>query len=202
VSNSPEYRKVLAELNDAGVALIRAEGALDLIRPDDVQLSALDDLVVAIQASAELIGRRTGANERVRTAQAEPAEAGSGRPAPDPVAAMPEAEATGADPATQLPRPLSPMEGARRLRLAETALACVCSPTDCTRADSRGCIVCANLDPGQPCYAPSVAKWNTGNEAAASDARVPLESEGLRQARAYLDQALYRMDDPEPEDGQ
>jgi hypothetical protein len=50
----------------------------------------------------------------------------------------------------------------RRSREAweETARACVCPPGACARGEfrdhageSEGCMVCADLDPGQPCYA-------------------------------------------------
>jgi hypothetical protein len=63
VSISPEYGEVLAHLRDARAALSKAEQALDLIGPAEARPGALDDLVVGIQVSAELVGRRTAANE-------------------------------------------------------------------------------------------------------------------------------------------
>jgi hypothetical protein len=82
VSISPEYGEVLAHLRDARAALSRAEQALDLVGPGGGEPGALDDLVVGIQMSADLVGRRTGTNERERTRQREQ----SGMLAPDAVA--------------------------------------------------------------------------------------------------------------------
>jgi hypothetical protein len=62
----------------------------------------------------------------------------------------------------------------RRSREAweETARACVCPPGLCTRGEfrdhageSEGCMVCADLDPDQPCYA-AVARRLRAREAA------------------------------------
>lgn len=66
MSTSPEYGEVLAYLRGARAALARAENTLGLVGPREQQPGALDDLVVGIQTSAELIGRRTGTNERER----------------------------------------------------------------------------------------------------------------------------------------
>ena len=69
MSTSPEYGEVLAHLREARAALSRAEQALDLVGPGANQPGALDDLVVGIQMSADLVGRRTGTNERERAVQ-------------------------------------------------------------------------------------------------------------------------------------
>ncbi len=104
----------------------------------------------------------TAAAERAAADRAKPA---SGCADPECVAQNPELHAPPA------PAPASPASrAALRAELAElrqereaweeTARACVCSPGVCTRGEfrdhageSEGCMVCADLDPEQPCYA-------------------------------------------------
>jgi hypothetical protein len=71
---SRDYFDLMNHLRDARAALSRAEDTLDLIGPNDLPRHvALDDLVLSIQTSAELIGRRTGTNERDGRPQTGPA---------------------------------------------------------------------------------------------------------------------------------
>jgi hypothetical protein len=172
VSASPEYGEVLAHLREARAALSRAESALDLIGPGDLQPGALDDLVVGIQTSADLIGRRTGTNGRERAAQGE--DAGRlGMLAPDAVAtyaAMLEATEPDSGRRAELHGELARLT-AERQGWDETARACACPPGQCTRGEftdhqgdgvSPGCMVCADLDPDQPCYAAVLARLEAG----------------------------------------
>ena len=62
---SRDYFDLMNHLRDARAALTRAEQTLDLIGPNDLPRHvALDDLILSIQTSADLIGRRTGTNDR------------------------------------------------------------------------------------------------------------------------------------------
>jgi hypothetical protein len=64
-----DYFDLMNHLRDARAALTRAEQTLDLIGPNDLPRHvALDDLVLSIQTSADLIGRRTGTDARRRGA--------------------------------------------------------------------------------------------------------------------------------------
>jgi len=160
VSISPEYGEVLAHLRDARAALGRAENTLDLIGPGDVRPGALDDLVVGIQMSAELIGRRTGTSERERAAR----RGQAGILAPDAIktyAAMLAAAEPDPGRRAELHSELDRLTAQRRA-WDETARSCVCPYGLCSRRDFRdhagesdpsGCMVCAELDPDQPCYA-------------------------------------------------
>lgn len=66
---SRDYFALMRHLRDARAALNRAEQTLDLIGPDGLPRHvALDDLVLSIQTSADLIGRRTGTDARRRGA--------------------------------------------------------------------------------------------------------------------------------------
>lgn len=183
---SRDYFDLMNHLRDARAALTRAEQTLDLIGPNDLPRHvALDDLVLSIQASAEMIGQRTGTDVR--------RPGGRMRPG-----------VTGADPGrAELHGELDRLTAQRRA-WDETTRACVCTAGLCSRSefrdhqgDSPGCMVCADLDPDQPCYAAVIATLEAGEKSAASDGRVPLESEGLRQVQAYLD----RTDDRDPEAG-
>jgi hypothetical protein len=68
----------------------------------------------------------------------------------------------GSDPGAARAALHSELEGLKRQRKAwdKTARACTCPPGLCSRRDfrdhageSEGCMVCADLDPDQPCYA-------------------------------------------------
>jgi hypothetical protein len=62
-----DYFDLMNHLRDARAALNKAEQTLDLIGPDDLPRHvALDDLILSIQTSADLIGRRTGTHERAQ----------------------------------------------------------------------------------------------------------------------------------------
>jgi hypothetical protein len=70
ISSSRGYTDLMSHLRDARAALRRAEQALDLWGPAGPHRhAALDNLVGTIQMSAELIGERTGTNERDREYQ-------------------------------------------------------------------------------------------------------------------------------------
>ena len=58
---------------------------------------------------------------------------------------------------------------AERQGWEKTARACVCAPGQCSRSEFRdhqgaspGCMVCADLDPDEPCYAAVLARLEAG----------------------------------------
>ena len=148
----------IAEWHDFGYATppspacktipLLGERSAEAIKAGHGAIEVIDEIVRDLHRLREQLVRELRADQDARAGAVTRREAEAGS-----------APVAGSSPAAALKDELGRL---RRSREAweQTARACVCPPGACTRGEfrdhagqSEGCMVCADLDPGQPCYA-------------------------------------------------